>query len=251
MRSRKWWCLAGVYLLLALTAPAVCGQAIRFTPDPITSYDVFRRHGFKVMLSQRLADGAECLQRLDDRLGLIIDAVPAVHLGILRGVTVWIEPGRDGRIAPSIIDKAGAFYVPLDAKTDLTLYGLRAETKGGIVVLADAYLRGESGKQATDLAPGFLLHEMAHAIHDRLLGYDDTSVITAYHQAMDRKLYDTVQTRSWDQFGQVRVDLRPAYARTNELVVRHSCIVESDSRSCGLARIPQPTRRSRWPRNTE
>jgi dipeptidyl-peptidase-4 len=214
-KMRRWATgfLAAVFCLL--TSP-LWGRPTAFPPDPATSYEEFRRHGFKVMVSKRLPDGAECLRRLDDRLEVIADVLPAVHLSILRGVTVWIEP-RNGPIAPSIYDKAGAFYVPLGSKSDPTFYGLRAETRGGVVVFADGYLRGDLGKRATDVAPGFLLHEMAHAIHDRVLGYDEPSVKTAYQRAMDGKLYDTVQTVAWDEHGHARVERGPAYARTNDL----------------------------------
>lgn len=217
MRSRMPRTVAGAILLLTLTAPPLCGQAIAFTPDPATSYDRFQRHGFKVMVSKRLQDGGECLERLNERLEVIAEVVPSLHLGILREVTVWIEPRKDGPIAPSIGDTAGAFYVPHQTKSDLKHYGLRPEMKGGVVVFADGYLRGEDGKRATVLAPGFLLHEMAHAIHDQLLGYDEPSVKTAYQRALDGKLYDAVQTRIFDEHGQLRVERRPAYARTNDL----------------------------------
>jgi len=51
------------------------------------------------------------------------------------------------------------------------------------------------------------LHEMAHAVHHRLLGFDAPEVLTAFQQAVDRKLYDDV----WD-----RTNRRGrAYARTN------------------------------------
>jgi hypothetical protein len=51
------------------------------------------------------------------------------------------------------------------------------------------------------------LHEMAHAVHHRLLGFDAPEVLAAFQQAVDRKLYDDV----WD-----RTNRRGrAYARTN------------------------------------
>lgn len=51
------------------------------------------------------------------------------------------------------------------------------------------------------------LHEMAHAVHHRLLGFDAPEVLAAFQQAVDRKLYDD----SWD-----RTNRRGrAYARTN------------------------------------
>ncbi len=208
--------VAGALLLVALTAPPLWGQAIAYPPDPVTSYESFQRHGFKVMVTKRLQEGGPCLQCLDERLKAIAETVPAVHLGILHGVTIWIETGKDGPVAPSIFENSSAFYVPLDTTFRPTLYGLPGETRGGVVVIADRCLSGVNGKWATEIAPGYLLHEMAHAIHDRLLGYDESSVQAAYQRALDGKIYDAVPTRIFDKQGQSRIERRPAYARTNE-----------------------------------
>src|SRR5947209_1873869 len=51
------------------------------------------------------------------------------------------------------------------------------------------------------------LHEMAHAVHHRLLGVDAPEVNAAYAQAVERKLYDMTT----DRFGRKG----PAYARIN------------------------------------
>jgi hypothetical protein len=56
---------------------------------------------------------------------------------------------------------------------------------------------------------------MAHAFHDRILGRDYPAVKIAYRQAMDRKLYDIVDTRIFVDLGQFQIERHPAYARTN------------------------------------
>jgi hypothetical protein len=40
--------------------------------------------------------------------------------------------------------------------------------------------------------PAVVLHELAHAYHDQVLGFDDPRIIEAYQQAMDSGLYDEV-----------------------------------------------------------
>ena len=52
-----------------------------------------------------------------------------------------------------------------------------------------------------------ILHEMAHAVHHRLLGWDNPELDATYKQAMDRKLYQQVN----DRFGHSG----RAYASTN------------------------------------
>jgi hypothetical protein len=45
----------------------------------------------------------------------------------------------------------------------------------------------------TDSGRCVLLHEIAHAVHDNLLGWENPLVKAAYRQAMERKLYDRSQ----------------------------------------------------------
>ena len=52
-----------------------------------------------------------------------------------------------------------------------------------------------------------VLHELAHAYHFRVLGADHAGVKAAYKQAMERKLYDSVEF--------VHGGKRKAYATTN------------------------------------
>jgi dipeptidyl-peptidase-4 len=56
--------------------------------------------------------------------------------------------------------------------------------------------------------PMVVLHELAHAYHDEVLGFDDPRIIAAYKQAMDKGLYDKVLTYTGREV--------QAYAATNE-----------------------------------
>jgi dipeptidyl-peptidase-4 len=56
--------------------------------------------------------------------------------------------------------------------------------------------------------PMVVLHELAHAYHDEVLGFDDPRIIAAYKQAMDKGLYDKVLTYTGREV--------EAYAATNE-----------------------------------
>lgn len=38
--------------------------------------------------------------------------------------------------------------------------------------------------------PAVILHELAHAYHDQVLGFDDPGILKAYHEAMKKGLYD-------------------------------------------------------------
>lgn len=59
--------------------------------------------------------------------------------------------------------------------------------------------------------PNFALHELAHAYHDRVLGFDQADIIAAYNKAKAAGKYDKVQRQ--DSEGRKRLDR--AYAMTN------------------------------------
>ena len=59
--------------------------------------------------------------------------------------------------------------------------------------------------------PNFALHELAHAFHDRVLGFENAQIEAAYQKAKDAGLYDRVQRQ--DSEGRKRLDR--AYALTN------------------------------------
>jgi hypothetical protein len=46
--------------------------------------------------------------------------------------------------------------------------------------------------QQRNRQPWVILHELAHAYHDRVLGFDHEEIRQAYDRAVENKLYDTV-----------------------------------------------------------
>jgi hypothetical protein len=81
------------------------------------------------------------------------------------------------------------------------------ERKAGCIEVLSLRILGEQRSPGTALQQIVLLHEMAHAVQDRLIGWDNPELLATFRQAVERKLYDEVN----DKFG-----LRTkAYARTN------------------------------------
>jgi hypothetical protein len=207
-----------VLLVFALTATAADAPSAPANRDKVSlRYDAYQKRGFRILFNKQLVDGGQSLHCLDDRLEEIERLMPAVHLSILREVTIWIESTVDSRLPPTLTANAGACYMPLGDQYDPRAYGLPAETKGGVVLFADTYLGKIGEKKAASIAPGWLVHEMSHALHDRMLGTDNPSLKTTFQQAIDRRLYDSVATRYWMDLGQVRIERGPAYARTNHI----------------------------------
>jgi hypothetical protein len=60
--------------------------------------------------------------------------------------------------------------------------------------------------------PVFVLHELAHAYHDRVLGFDNAEIKAAYDRAVAGKSYDAVER--WHGTGPNTIER--AYAMTNE-----------------------------------
>jgi hypothetical protein len=200
-------------LVVALAAAAADPPAKLPASDPITNYEAHRRQGFNVMLSRRLPAGGPMILCLDERLAEIARAVPPAQLSLLRGVTFWVEAGSVSEPWAKSRD-AAACYVPLEGDYQ-TAYGIRREKQGGIVILTEALLIEPWASWSRECWPGWLLHEVAHALEDRVAGPGHPAAQAAYRQAMDRKLYDAVDSRECQADGRLVTKRGPAYARTN------------------------------------
>jgi hypothetical protein len=120
---------------------------------------------------------------------------------VLRQIPVWV---RWDVVDPSV-PKAIAFYYGYPANT-LIRAGREALMTNSIEIVSLKRL-GEMRPPGSKFQQVVTLHEMAHAIHHRLLGFDAPEVINAFQAAVARKLYDSASDRT----GRVS---RP-YARTN------------------------------------
>ncbi len=76
-------------------------------------------------------------------------------------------------------------------------------------------------EEDTRRMPNFALHELAHAYHDRVLGFDESQIIAAYESAKASGKYDDVERR--DAAGRVfrdkayaMVDHKEYFAETSE-----------------------------------
>jgi len=140
---------------------------------------------------------------------------------LLRDVTIWVEPAVENKpwltVSKERVKEWAAFYafyVPLGSPPT-EADGLAAQACGGIVAFAKPVLLEPSASMAREIAPGWLLHEFAHALHDRRLGLADVAVAATYRQAMDRKLYEDVQSHEYLPTGGFVVRRSRAYADEN------------------------------------
>ncbi len=168
-------------------APSPAGQPAASEgrpPADAPSYRARQIEGWTVNISQALWDkdqaGVEqALELLQAQLAEIVRVVPAGALAKLREVPLWFSPEYPG-IRPS------AEYHP-DAGW-LRNHGRNPAMARGVEFTNVRIFAAETKRM-----PNFALHELAHAYHDRVLGFDQADVVAAYERAKADKSYDKVE----------------------------------------------------------
>lgn len=174
------------------------GEGVAFVHEATDSYTVRRMHGFMVRVSAAAMARAEttepALALLEKKLAEVIELTPGHTHEHLRRVVFWVE-----HEAP---DHPCACYHP--GKQWLVENGFNADKEKGIEISNTrnfvAWTR--------DAQPLMVLHELAHAYHDLVLGFDHALVRDCYAAAKKGGKYDEV--------GHVSGETRRHYAMSNE-----------------------------------
>ncbi len=176
-------------LTFALLVLLAAGPAFAAAPPPRRAYDpesayvVQRVRGWTVKVHTELlardhdALCKDTLELLDDHLYRITRVVPAGALAKLRKVPIWVERAHPRHPCMCYHPSAGW----------LKQHGMNP-AKAGAVELANcrnflAWTRNQ---------PWMVLHELAHAYHHQVLGFDHAGVRACYREAMRNKLYESV-----------------------------------------------------------
>ncbi|MCG6158557.1 metallopeptidase [Rubinisphaera margarita] len=122
---------------------------------------------------------ARALKLLEEQLCFIIDVVPERHIPQLQQVTLWFSP-----LYPGIGPKA-VYHPSVDwlKKNDRNPEMARCVEFTNIAIFEKEVKR----------MPVFVLHELAHAYHDQVLGFDHVDIKAAYDAAKSTGLYDQVR----------------------------------------------------------
>ena len=165
---------------LALVAMTISSPALQF--DPTTAYTKEAVQGFTVYVNHKLLDeqpdlAAKVLELLAAKLLEINRTVPAKALERLHRVAIWVE--LDDPKFPG-----GCYH---SSREWLTENGFNPDKAKSV----------ELGNAANFLTwsldqPSMVLHELAHAYHDQVLGYDNADLKAAYQHALDAGLYKSV-----------------------------------------------------------
>jgi hypothetical protein len=180
----------------------------RGADEPPPGFSVRSMNGFRVFIHDDVAIqppdrwGRNPLHVLEYEFEELHRVLPSRWLGFMRTVPVWVRWHAPDRESPYTL----ARYFPY-SKQGMRRLGLSEHIASSIELLSLKQLleiRSPGSRNHQNL----LLHELAHAVHHRLLGPESAEVKSAFQIAVDRKLYDMVAHRSG------RLDR--AYARTND-----------------------------------
>ncbi|HWE98076.1 MAG TPA: hypothetical protein VG269_29290 [Tepidisphaeraceae bacterium] len=205
-------------MILACVAPAAAPPAARSEETPQSvhakpdekspvkfSYQTRKIEGWTVHISDTLLarqkDATDnALKILEQHLVAIVRDVPAGPVAKIRGVQLWLSPEYRG-VRPT------AEYHPDEG-------WLRRTGRNPAMAKGVEFTDIKDFEAETRRMPCFVLHELAHAYHDQVLGFDQPEIIAAYKRAVESKSYDAVERTFGDPKRPNTIER--AYAMTNE-----------------------------------
>ncbi len=159
--------------------------------------------GWTVHISRKLIetqkpDVDRLMELLKGQLANIAAIVPERAVAELRKVPLWVSPEYPG--------------VPPTAEYHPDAGWLRGHGRDPAMAKGVEFTDVRSFERETKRMPMVVLHELAHAYHDRVLGFDQPDVVACYRRAKENKSYDAV--RRFNGPGRPETVER-AYAMTN------------------------------------
>jgi hypothetical protein len=162
--------------------------------EPVPGYKHHKIEGFNFLIAEEVfkqdfsAYERKPLEALELECKTLAKILTPGALEAIRGLVIWVEwdekvPLSNGRPGNSLAVYSGASQAqvvkdgkhPLRART-VTIHSLKMLTDGR--------------QPKRDRGDCVLLHEIAHAVHHQVFGFNHAGIKAAYQQAMERKLYD-------------------------------------------------------------
>jgi hypothetical protein len=181
-------------MLLSILATVICCTAPSYSAgenptEPEQSQtpgtgERLQMKGWTIHLNSKLRQTepektTEMLELLDVQLERVVKVVPAKALKQLRAVPIWINPQYEG-VRPTAEYHPGAGW-------------LRDNDRDPAMVKAVEITNVSNFAFENRRMPYVILHELAHAYHDRVLGFDEPAVIAAFEAARESGGYEKVQ----------------------------------------------------------
>jgi ribosomal protein L39E len=164
--------------LLLVTSATLLSQDAKF--DVTSSYRARDVHGWTVYIQKRLLrekrdSGARAYSIVTDQLSRLTRTIPTQQLKQLQQVPIWICDRSEGPI----------HYHP--QREWLIKNGYNPDKAKAVdISQVNNIIRSENTQ------PSVMLHELAHAYHDQVLGFDNPDVLAAYKQAIKSGTYESV-----------------------------------------------------------
>jgi len=199
-RSRSFLPIAAV-AMAALASPAFASEVPGQPPDPNGKSDARKEtpkkehfdpvikdiEGWTVRVDPQMLEGehaqagARALAMLANHLQRIAILMPEYRLEEVRKLDIWVEHDH-----PEINVEPGPYHPDVDWLTERG-YDPRLAKKVHVTRAASLLERHHMIKH-----PAVILHELAHAYHDQVLGFDEPRIKAAYNKAMNAGLYEKV-----------------------------------------------------------
>ncbi len=152
------------------------------------------------LLQDSPAETELALKLLKQQLQEVVKVVPAPAVEKLRVVTLWFSPLYPG-VRPSAEYHPGRQWLVDQQRNPDMVKGVE-------------FTNIMTFEKELDRMPNFALHELAHAYHDQVFGFDNDDIASAYAHAKDSQSYDNVER--WSGTG-IPIRREKAYAMTNPM----------------------------------
>lgn len=185
MTSKTFCWLAIVSIFFFSFVLANRGNASESKPEDKApnGYQLKSLQGWRVLIKDELlkqdpAGTAKALELTETQLKEIVRVVPDAAVAELRKITLWFSPEYEG-IAPR------AEYHPDRS-------WLNANRRNPAMAKGVEFTNVRIFEPECQRMPCFVLHELAHGYHDRVLSFEQPEIIAAYKHAVANKSYDKV-----------------------------------------------------------
>ena len=190
-----------VFVLFVSSLICVLAQA---ADEPAPTYQTQTLEGWTLKINDQLLGASKdatdkALVLLSAHLKEIIRVVPGEAVEQMKKVTLWMNPEYP-------TGHPRAEYHP-DASW------LRANGRNPAMAKGIEFSNIKSFEAETRRMPCFVLHELAHSYHDRVLGFEQPDILAAYKKALASKSYDKVER--WHGVAGRPNTVERAYAMTN------------------------------------
>lgn len=189
------WCAFAAFLLAQAHTPGWSpGPKGRLTRDVMG----WKVHAQAALLEADAAGVEKAMGLLRAQLAEVVRVVPGPALAKLREVPLWFSLEYP-RTPPKAEYHPSAVWLESHGRDPAMAKGVE-------------FSNIRIFEQETTRMPNFALHELAHAYHDRVLGFDNPMIEAAYREARDKGTYNLVERAN----GRGKPNTREkAYAMTN------------------------------------